>query len=216
MNDLLNALAEFITKPIFRWFFFGLSLVLNLITFLNQPQRFSSLKAFTGLPFKWHLYLVASISAISFCFTAFGLWLNIPFTKYLPEYWYVYLFIIYISIVTQVTIDSKEITDDGTFNPPPSYMFPDSYRVMFSYASLVVNTIILIQDYIYSGIVDITKKTILSRYVLERFGGWYSGNYLDFVYNWSGLTDVIIAMYELYLQQTFIACEYGLPASWNF
>lgn len=216
MKEILYALAEFITTPWFRWFFFGLSLILNLLTFINQPQRFSVYKAFSGLTFKWHLYILASISAISFCLTALGLWLNIPFTKYLPDNWYIYLFIIYMALITQITLDSKEVVDDGSFNPPPSYMFPNSYRIMISYIGLVINIVVMLQEYIYSGIADLSKKTILSRYVLERFGGWYAGNYLDYLYDWSGMIDIIISAYSLYLQQSFIACEYGLPPSWNF
>jgi hypothetical protein len=87
---------------------------------------------------------------------------------------------------------------------------------MLTYASLVVNITMMIQSYIYFGIADLSKKTIVSRYVLERFGGWYSGNKLDYIYEWSGAVDIIIAMYILYLQITFQACKYGLPPSWNF
>ena len=57
---------------------------------------------------------------------------------------------------------------------------------------------------------------MLSRYVLERYGGWYVGNKMDFVYEWSGLFDIAIAIYILHLQSNFQACEYGLPPSWNF
>jgi hypothetical protein len=74
----------------------------------------------------------------------------------------------------------------------------------------------MIQSYIYFGISDLSKKTILSRYFLERFGGWYIGNKLDFLYEWSGMFDIIIGIYILHLQSNFQACEYGLPSSWNF
>ena len=74
----------------------------------------------------------------------------------------------------------------------------------------------MIQQYIYFGIADLSKKTVLSRYVLERFGGWYAGNKLDYLYEWTGSFDIFIAFYILYLQSTFQACEYGLPPSWNF
>jgi hypothetical protein len=73
----------------------------------------------------------------------------------------------------------------------------------------------MIQVYIYFGITDVNKKTILSRYVLERFGGWISGNKLDFLFDWSGIVDVFIKLYLLVLQHQFYACEYGLPTSWN-
>ena len=157
------------------------------------------------------------MSAISYTFIAISLWLNIPFKEYfpLPDNWYVYFFIIYIAIITQITIDSPEVLDNGSFNPPPVYMLSDKYRVMLAYASLVINIVVMIQTYIYFGIADLSKKTIVSRYVLERFGGWYTGNKLDYIYDWSGLLDIGISVYVLYLQTTFQACEYGLPPSWN-
>ena len=218
MNELLYALAEFIVTPVFRWIMVALSVIINLIKYMNEPQRFSSYRAFSGLKFKWHLYIIAVISLVSYTFMAMGLWINIPFRNIipLPDNWYVYFFILILAVITQVTLDSPEVTDDGSFNPPPAYMLPDKYRVMLTYASLVINIIVMIQAYIYFGISDLSKKTILSRYVLERFGGWYGGNKLDFMYEWSGMIDILISAYVLYLQSNFRACEYGLPPSWNF
>ena len=120
------------------------------------------------------------------------------------------------AIITQIAVDSEQVNDDGSFNPPPTYMLPDKYRIMLTYASLVVNIVVMVQTYVYYGIADLSKKTILSRYVLERFGGWYAGNKIDFLYEWSGMLDIFIAVYILYLQYNFQACVYGLPASWNF
>ncbi len=216
MRELIYALAEFITTPLFRWIFLFLAIVLNLVKYYNEPQRFSYKKAFTGLSYRWHLYLIAVISCISYCFMSLGLWLSVPFTSYLPDNWYIYLFILCMAIITQIAVDSKPVSDDGSFNPPPTYMLPDKYRIMLTYASLIVNIVVMVQTYIYFGIADLSKKTILSRYLLERYGGWYAGNKLDFVYEWSGLIDIFIAMYILHLQFNFQACVYGLPASWNF
>jgi len=218
MNELLYALADFITTPILRWILLGLSAIINLLKYLNEPQRFSTFKAFTGLKYKWHMFLITLISSISYTFMAMSLWLNIPFKEYipLPDNWYVYLFIICVAIITQITIDSPEVSDDGSFNPPPAYMLPNKYRIMLAYASLVVNIIVMIQTYVYFGIADLSKKTIVSRYVLERYGGWYAGNKLDYIYEWSGLIDIGISLYILNLQSNFQACEYGLPPSWNF
>ena len=218
MNELLYALADFITTPVLRWVMLALSIICNLLRYLNEPQRFSTYTAFTGLTYKWHLFLLAILAFISYALTALGLWLDIPFKQYvpLPDYWYIYLFIILIAIITQITLDSPQIVDDGSFNPPPSYLLPDNYRLLLTYVSLVVNITMMIQSYVYFGIADLSKKTVISRYVLERFGGWYAGNKLDYLYEWSGAIDIVIAFYILYLQSTFQACEYGLPPSWNF
>jgi len=216
MRELLLSLAEFITTPIFRWIFLFLATALNIIKYFNEPQRFSYKVAFTGLSYKWHLYLIAVISCINYGLGTIGLWAQIPFTQYLPDNWYIYLFILSMAIITQITVSSEKIVDDGSFNPPPTYLLPDKYRIMLTYTALVIDFVVLLQAYIYFGIADISKKTILSRYFLERYGGWYIGNKMDFLYEWSGVFDTIIGIYILYLQYNFRACEYGLPASWNF
>jgi hypothetical protein len=218
MQELLYALADFITTPVLRWVMLGLSVILSIIRYINEPQRFSKYRAFTGLTYKWHLYIIAIITTINFTFSAMDLWINIPFKEFipLPDNWYVYLFIIILAIITQITVDSPEIIDDGSFNPPPAYMQPQKYRVLIAYASLVINIVVMIQTYVYFGIADLSKKTIFSRYVLERFGGWYAGNKLAYIYDWTGLIDIIIAIYVLYLHTNFQSCEYGLPPSWNF
>jgi len=215
MAGIIYGLAEFITTPIFRWITLLLTTVLTILQYFNEPQRFSYKIAFSGLSFKWHLYMIGVFSAVTTVLTCIGLWIQIPFTDKLPNYWYVYLFILYLAIITQVTFDSPQISDDGTFNPPPVYMLPQQYRVILAYVSTVVDFLIMLQLYIYFGIADVTKKTIVSRYVLERFGGWYPSNKLDFLFDWSGLIDTVVKLYILSLQTNFNACNYGLPSSWN-
>ena len=73
MRELLLSLAEFITTPIFRWIFLFLAIALNMIKYFNEPQRFSYKVAFTGLSYKWHLYLIAVLSCISNCLMSIGL-----------------------------------------------------------------------------------------------------------------------------------------------
>jgi hypothetical protein len=120
------------------------------------------------------------------------------------------------AIVTQIAVDTKQIKDDGSFNPPPTYLLPDKYRILISSVSLVINIFTTLQSYIYFGIADYSKKSILSRYITERYGGWYEGNKMDFIFNWSGIFDIVESIYILFLQYNFQACNYGLPSSWNF
>lgn len=214
-SSILYALAEFITTPFLQWMFLLIGVIVTIIQYLNEPQRFSYYKALGGLEFKWHLYLLAIFTCITTVLTVIGLWGTIPFTTMLPEYWYIYLFVLYLVIITQITIDSPQITDDGTLNPPPSYMFTQKYRIMIAYFGLIIDAISMLQVYIYFGIADVSEKTILSRYILERFGSWIKGNKLDFLFEWSGIINVIIKIYLLSLQMNFRACNFGLPPSWN-
>lgn len=216
MSELLLSLAEFLLTPAFRWIILLIRAIISLVLYINEPQRFSYVKAADGLSYKWHLYILALISAVATFLTVLGTWIQIPFTDALPEYWYIPVFILYIAIITQITLDSPQISDDGSFSPPPSYLLPLKYRMMLSYTAFICDIIIFAQIFIYFGIADYGKKTIVSRYILERFGGWYPGNKLDFIFEWLGVLELVYRIYILYLQYNFTACIYGLPASWNF
>ena len=215
MNNILTSISNFIVTPLFRWVFIIIAIVNTILQYLNEPQRFSYSKAPDGFSYKWHLYLLALFTCITTLLTVVGLNETIPFTHNLPEYWYMYFFVLYVAIITQITIDSKQYKDDGSFQPPPSYLFPQKYRVMFAYIGLCIDIVIMIQIFIYFGISDISKKTVMSRYITERFGGFYVGNKMDFLFEWSGLIHVVLKIYRLMLQKNFQACKFGLPPSWN-
>ena len=215
MNDIILSLAEFIVTPIFRWILLFLGIILTFIQYLNSPQRFSYTKANFCIPFIWYMYILCMFNIFTSSMTTIGQWSTIPFTDKLPEYWYLYIFILCFAILTQITVDSPQYAYDGSFSPPPSYMLPQKYRVIIAYFSLIVDILLMVQVYIYFGVADVNKKTLLSKYFLERFGGWISGNKLDFIFDWSGIIDVLIKLYILTLQTNFYACEYGLPPSWN-
>jgi len=212
---ILYDLAEFITTPIFRWILLFLGIAFTILQYLNSPQRFSYVNSKFVISFKWYMYLLCMFNLFTSSLTTIGQWSAIPFTNILPDYWYIYFFILCFAIITQITIDSPQYLDDGSFNPPPLYMYTQKYRVIIAYISVVIDTLLMIQLYIYNGIADTSKKTLLSHYILERFGGWIDGNKLDFLFEWSGMIDVFIKIYILLLQKDFIACEYGLPGSWN-
>lgn len=216
MHPLIQALTEFLLTPAFRWIVFILRIIVSIALYINEPQRFSIVKAFDGLSYKWHLYILAILSAIGTLLTFLEMWFTIPFTNVLPQYWYIPLYIIYLAIITQITISSPQIQEDGSFNPPPQYILPLKYRMILSYIALIIDIVLFVQIFIYFGIADYSKRTILSRYVLERFGGWYGGNKLDFIYNWVGIFDIVYRIYIIFLQKDFSACAYNLPASWNF
>jgi len=216
MNELIKSFGDFLITPLFRWILLLLSIILTVLQYLNSPQRFSYKTAYFGISFKWYMYILCIFNLFTSSLTTMGQWVEIPFTKNLPEYWYIYVVILFFAIITQITIDSKQYKDDGTsFNPPPDYMYPQKYRVLISYCSFIVDTLLMIQVYIYFGIADISKKTLIHTYFLQRFGGWLDGNKIDFLFDWSGIIDVIIKFYILALQKGFFACEYGLPPSWN-
>ena len=216
MNIYLQSLSEFLLTPAFRWIILLVRFIISLLLYLNEPHRFSYVTAIFGISYKWYLYILAMFSAVASFLTFIGMWLTIPFTTSLSEYWYIPVFIIYIALITQITISSDQVEDDGSLNPPPLYMLPLKYRMVLACLAFVLDIVIFAQIFIYFGIADYTKRTILSRYILERFGGWYPGNKLDFLFDWLGVCELIYRSYIIYLQYTFTACAYGLPQSWNF
>ena len=213
--SIFNDLCEFLITPLSRWLLLLLGLFITILQYLNSPQRFSFRLAEFNITFKWYMYILCMFNLFTSSLKTIGQWSTIPFTDVLPDYWYVYLFILLFAIITQITVDEKQIADDGNLNPPPQYMFPQKYRVIIAYISVIIDTLLMVQIYIYNGVVDVSKKTLLSQYVLERFGGWIDGNKLDFIFEWSGMIDVFIKIYILLLQTNFYACDYGLPPSWN-
>ena len=132
MVSITTEIAEFIITPSFRWLLLFLSIILNIVKYANEPHRFSYYKAMSGLSYKWHLFLIAMISLVSYTLLTIGMWNSIPFTDLLPDYWYIYLFIICAAIITQITISSKQVKDDGSFNPPPPYLLPYKYRILIT------------------------------------------------------------------------------------
>ncbi len=212
---LLHDLGDFITTPLFRWVLMFAGIIINILQYINEPQRYSYKLSIEGISFKWHIYLITIIGCITTALTLIGMWSTIPFTDLLPDYWYLYLCVLYVAIITQITIDSPQYIDDGSFNPPPTFLFPQQYRVLIAYVGLIVDALIMVQIYIYFGVSDLSKNTLFSHYVLERFGGWIDGNKADFLFEWTGLLHVGLKLYLLILQKNFQACYYGLPSSWN-
>jgi len=215
MSGIFLELGNFIITPLIRWILLFLGIVISILQYLNSPQRFSTIESKFYISFKWYLYLLCMFNLFTSSLTIIGQWASIPFTDLLPDYWYVYLFVLCFAIITQITVDSPQITDDGSLNPPPTYMYSQKHRVIIAYISVVIDTLLMLQLYIYNGIADTSKQTLLSRYILERFGGWIPGNKLQFMFEWSGMIDVFIKIYILLLQNNFRACEYNLPSSWN-
>ena len=214
--SILYELAEFLTTPITRWILLFLGIFVTILQYLNSPQRFSYLNSKIGISFKWYMYILCMINLFTSTLTTMGQWATIPFTDHLPDYWYIYIFILCFAIITQITLDSPQVVDDPTkLNAPPLYMLTQKYRVILAYLSVIVDTILMVQVYIYFGLTNVSNKTILSKYILDRFGGWVDGNKLDFLFEWSGMIDVAIKIYILLLQKDFFACDYGLPPSWN-
>ena len=219
MNLIIESFLNFLITPLIRWLVLILNICLIMFAYSQEIVRYSNVKAFTGLPYNWNMFIFVIAGVFGTFLTFLGLWFTIPFTDNLPTYWYIPLFILLIAYYLQSTIDLKPVNNTeklGEFDPPPTHIMPKKYRILLVYMILILDLLIFVQFYIYFGIFDYSKNTILHRYFLERFGGWYDGHKLAFIIEWIGLGYVINDSYNIYLQKTFEACKYNLPASWNF
>ena len=216
MNLIISNFLNFLINPAIRWIVFVLNVIMIAIGYNQEIVRYSTLKGFTGLPYNWNMYMIVVLGVIGSFITFMGMWYTIPFTTALPHYWYIPLFILLLAYYLQNTIDLKPVEASDKFAPPPTNILPKKYRILITYIILILDLIIFIQYYIYFGVFDYGKTTYLHYYLLERFGGWYDGRKLTFLIEWLGLAYVLSDTYNIYLQKTFEACKYKLPASWNF
>jgi hypothetical protein len=216
-NSLGGALMDFLLNPWFRWISFIVLTTLTILGYLQEPIRFSDEPSGLGLNYKWQ-YFVIQILNMSIASIAFlGLWYTIPFTKSFPYLWYIPIIIIGYAYITQLTVDSPVVKEDNqTFNPPPSYMWSKWNRGLIFWGILIFDIICFVQGFIYSGVSPQFKNTVLHQFILNRFGGTDPSNLASFTYSWLGVAAVCLDIYMLYNQTTFRACDYKLPASWNF
>lgn len=216
MNEIFTDFLNLLIHPVVRWVVFLLNIITIGFAYQQEITRYSTTKGFTGLQYNWHFFIIL-LTGVFGSFLAFlGLWYTIPFTDILPQYWFIPIFIILIAYYTQITIDTKTIKPTDEFTPPPSNILPKKYRVLITYITLILDLLMFLQFYIYFGVFDYSKNTILHRFLLERFGGWYDGNKLAYLTEWLGLLYVSQDIYSIWIQKTFSACEYKLPLSWNF
>jgi hypothetical protein len=216
-TSMTSALGDFFLNPWFRWLAFIVLTILTILGYVQEPIRFSGKKDLFGVNFKYQYFVIQiinlSIAAIAFL----GLWYTIPFTNKFPYLWYIPIIIIGYAYITQLTLDSPVVIDDGkTFNPPPSYLLSKGKRLIIFWGILIFDIICFVQGFIYSGVSPQFKNTVLHQFILNRFGGAEPGNLTSFTYSWLGVAAVCLDIYMLYNQSSFKACDYNLPASWNF
>jgi hypothetical protein len=220
----LDNLSRIIINPSFRWIVYILALALVLYSYVLEPIRFSDKKTWFGLSYKYENFIMMCFTAFFYIFVFLGLWLTIPFTDILPEYWYIPIIVFIFAIVLHLTISTPTINLQGTMKdtnskeslmPPPSYFQPKSVRKAMYYIILILDIIMFVQGLIYAGIKTNFKTTVLHQFFLNRFGGTNPENMLNFATEWLGMFGILIDVYWIYGLETFSPCKYGLPVSWN-
>ena len=218
MSD--NSVKDFIDifiNPTFRWIILGITIILTVFAYLQEPIRFSGNKGFLGLKYRAHYFVLICFTLFLYFFNVLGLEFTIPFSKDMPFMWYIPLIIIIYAIITDITMQSKIVDNkDGNLEAPPSYLLPKKYRLLIYYFIILFDIIIFIQALLYAGIVPQFKTTILHQFFLNRFGGFTPQNKVMFIISWLGIAGLAMDAYMIKNQYGFTACRYGLPESWNF
>lgn len=220
----LDNLSRIIINPSVRWIVYIIALVLVLYSYVIEPMRFSNKKTWFGLSYKYENFIMMCFTAFFYIFVFLGLWLTIPFTEILPEYWYIPIIVFIFAIILHLTISAPTINlapqnraakEQERLQPPPSYFQPKSVRKAMYYVILILDIIMFVQGLIYAGIKTNFKTTVLHQFFLNRFGGTNPENMLNFATEWLGMFGILIDVYWIYGLETFSPCKYGLPASWN-
>ena len=221
----LDNLSRLIITSGFRWFVYIITLVLVLYSYYIEPIRFSDKKSWFGLSYKYENFIMMCLTASFYIFVFLGLWLTIPFTTILPEYWYIPVMVFIFAIILHLTISAPSINlasqnsmiskQQERLQPPPQYFQPKSIRKVIYYIILILDIIMFIQGLIYAGIKTNFNTTVLHQFFLNRFGGTSPENILNFATEWLGIFGILIDIYWIYGLETFSPCKYGLPASWN-
>jgi len=211
----INLATRLLLNRPFRWLLWTIVMILNFIAYYQDPIRMSQTDCVFGVPCKWTAFIAGIATFGMDCLTFVGLWLTIPFTNKLPSFWYLPFILVGFALITQITIDAKTYSDDGSFNPPPRKLWPKRNRIILYSIILFINVLIFLQFYVASGIKDYSKTTLLDVVFLQRFGG-ISGNQISFIISWSAVLGIFIACFTLYLIYTYYPCIYNQPKSWNF
>ena len=220
MNVLNQAIKTFLLNPILRWLLFLTVMLLNFTAYYQDPIRMAESYCF-GIPCKWFSFTTGMGTFFLDLLTFISLWLTIPFTDKLPNFWFVPLIIIGFAVIVQATIDEKTYTrydsnGNETLSPPPTYLWSKNKRIILYTAILIIDVIIFLQFYLDSGLINKNEvKTGFHYLITNRFGG-YDKNKIAFLASWLGIGGFIADNIALSFVKGYEACKYNHPVSWNF
>tara|TARA_B100000029_G_C17558870_1_gene952634 strand:- start:1112 stop:1780 length:669 start_codon:yes stop_codon:yes gene_type:complete len=218
---------ETFMNPKVRWVTFFCVMILNFVAYYQDPLRYSLSKKCIGIPCKWFDYIAGMGTFTMDVLTLLGLWYTIPFSDSMTNIWFIPIIIFGYAIISEITIwsdiykekcevSSKTNETVCDFDPPPSGLWSRKKRLILYSIILILDIIIFAQFYIYAGNINLAHKTILHKFFLERFGGFYEGNMIQFFVSWVGILGILFDIIAWKIVYGFQACQYSLPKSWNF
>jgi hypothetical protein len=215
LESLGKTLWLFYNSTGLKWFVATSFFILNFIGYYQNPTLFTDIPNCYGLSCRWFNFIAGAANLSINLLGMIGLWYCAPFTKYLPDYWYIPLAIMSYAILIQITISVKTVTDDGTLNPPPQKLWPIMQRTWLNVVILILDIIFFHQMYLDGGKMLINNPRVLDDFILGRFGGWTESKF-EFVLGWWGIIGLIIDVFAIQFVYSFKSCDYNLPPSWDY
>jgi hypothetical protein len=215
-SNIFDTLYEFYMSLGLRWFIYIIAYILNVVSYYQNPTLFTDeRKCMFGIPCRWFNF-IAGMGAMTLCiFGLIVLWYDAPFSKTLPDFWYVPVALITYAIIAQITISVKPVIDNGNFNPPPEGLWPIKDRSWLYIVILILDVIFFHQMYLDGGTQLIENPRVIDDLILGRFGGWNKDKY-NFMLEWFGTIQILLDILAIYHIAGFKACDYALPNSWNY
>ena len=197
-----------------RWIIVAAVIILNFITYFQNPTKYAKNGICLGIPCKWSNYLTTFINFTIDILIVMALWFTIPFSSSLPSYWLIPFAVIGYAILTDTAIGTKQVESNKELNPPPDHMKPKKERVKFHRTIILLDIIILAQFYLYATKHELISKTVFYGFMRQLFSG-LGEKAIQMVVVWVGLLNIILDYYLMRQSASFQACKYDLPKSWN-
>ena len=226
---LIDKITKIFLDNTLRWIIVAAVIILNFITYFQNPTKYAKNGICLGIPCKWSNYLTTFINFTIDILIVMALWFTIPFSSSLPSYWLIPFVVIGYTILTDTAIGTKQVEpkqvetkqieteqveNNEELNPPPEHMKPKKGRLSFHRTIILLDIIILAQFYLYATKHELISKTIFYGFIKQLFSG-LGEKAIQMVVVWVGLLNIILDYYLMRQSASFQACKYDLPKSWN-
>jgi hypothetical protein len=194
-------IQKIVSNKYFQLFILVLSICLTILSYYNEPIRFSEMKMMS-VPNNIIYVIEGYISFILYVIIMIWLYQRIGFFK-LPSFWFVPFLIIGLTIYTHIFKTTMTYSKSDTFSPPPTDLFYYKDRI-------VVNSIILVLDMVLLGSLSLSLINMDDENIIQSFKLDFN-NFVLMIMIIKILIDIINLRNTIY----FIPCEYNLPTSWS-
>lgn len=195
------------------WGLVTVLLILQSTIFFHEQFLYSKAKVCALLECRKYSLILALITFTLSMFLIISL-THIAAPPFLPTYWYVGFGIVALMIILLYFKQTKIISTDHRFNPPPEHFFGKTTRITIRALILALFLLIFLARYMAEKMPTLTTQPFLERFVYNRFGGLQPGNTPFFYLSWLTILAVPFTIFRLIQEITFHPNAYHLPLNW--